>query len=298
MKIKILFFGSDQFSITTFKTIYQNLSADFDFNVACIPNGFFEKYILNNQINKIPYTNNAKLNFDIGIVASFGKFISPKIISQSSLGCMLNVHPSCLPEWRGPAPLQRSIMNDTNIGVSVIDIHPKIMDFGDIYLQQRIVNNRQSFFTNLCKDLAILGGNMVSKIISENLLQSKFEQNHSKATYAAAITSKDAKISCVKMTFEQIYNIYRAISHQETLYIDTIDNKTIYLRKISSGNSNISLEPGKIFYDKFSKCLYIGCIDNKNIGVFEGSLKGKSTILNAGGLYSALHLKQNQLYFN
>ena len=290
---KILFFGSDHFSLNSFKVIHKELFQDHKISVACIPNGIFEKFAKQHNCNFINGINFEE-TFDIGIVASFGKFIPYKVISK--FGYMLNIHPSLLPEWRGPAPLQRSIMNQTGVGVSIIDVHPKIIDAGDVYSQIPIKDKNTNFFSDLCSETAVLGAQLVTKIIRENSFNGKrFEQDHSKSTYAAAIRNKDALIDCKTMSANRIYNIYRAISHQETLHMHICNGKTIYLRKIVPdehlASRSFHLDPEQFYYDKNERILWIGCHQGDKIGIHQGLIKGKSSILDAGGLFSALHLK-------
>jgi len=77
--------------------------------------------------------------YDIGLVASFGYFISSRIIESFSKG-ILNAHPSLLPKYRGASPIQYTIMNgDQYSGVSIIDLDSKHFDAGNIWLQEQVV---------------------------------------------------------------------------------------------------------------------------------------------------------------
>jgi methionyl-tRNA formyltransferase len=292
---KILFFGSDHFSIKSFKEIYKELFQEHKIFATCIQGGRFEKFIKHNsEIDN--FKNDLEFNetFDVGIVASFGKFIPRKVISK--FGYMINIHPSLLPNWRGPAPIQRSLMNQSGIGVSIIGVHPKTIDAGDIYRQMPIQDGRIKFFSDFSNEAAILGAQLVNNIIKENSFDKrKAGQDHSKATYAAAIRNEDAIIDCKTMSADQIYDIFRAISHQETLHMNVNDGKIIYLRKVIQEerleHKPLQLGPGQICYEKNERNLWLGCSKGSKIGIKEGLIKGKSTILDAGGLYSALHLR-------
>lgn len=47
---------------------------------------------------------------------------------------IINVHASLLPKWRGAAPIIYSIMHgDSETGVSIMKIHPKRFDIGEVY---------------------------------------------------------------------------------------------------------------------------------------------------------------------
>ena len=78
-----------------------------------------------------------KLNPDIGVVIAYGKLIPRNIIQSFPKGCV-NVHPSLLPRWRGPSPIQAAILaGDQTSGMSImlIDEH---MDHGPILNQMTL----------------------------------------------------------------------------------------------------------------------------------------------------------------
>jgi methionyl-tRNA formyltransferase len=49
----------------------------------------------------------------------------------------INMHPSLLPKYRGPAPIHHALLNgDKTTGVSIIEIDPGAFDVGKILLQK------------------------------------------------------------------------------------------------------------------------------------------------------------------
>ena len=59
---------------------------------------------------------------DVGIVAAYGKIIPAEIINLLRHG-ILNIHPSLLPKYRGPTPIQTTILNgEKETGVTIIKI--------------------------------------------------------------------------------------------------------------------------------------------------------------------------------
>src|SRR3989344_9465715 len=68
---------------------------------------------------------------DLGVIAYYGKII-PKITLELPKYGFLNAHPSLLPLWRGPSPIQYTILNgDSETGVTIIKIDEQ-MDHGQI----------------------------------------------------------------------------------------------------------------------------------------------------------------------
>ncbi|MBI4134111.1 MAG: methionyl-tRNA formyltransferase [Candidatus Terrybacteria bacterium] len=79
----------------------------------------------------------AALAANLGVIASFGKIIPKGVLDLFPLG-VLNVHPSLLPRWRGPSPIQAAIAaGDKETGVTIMLTDEK-MDHGSILAQERL----------------------------------------------------------------------------------------------------------------------------------------------------------------
>jgi len=132
---------------------------------------------------------------DFGIVVSYGKMIPKEIVDFPRQG-LINIHPSLLPKYRGPAPIVAPILNgDNETGVTIIKIDAE-MDHGPILAQQKINLNGNEFIEDLEKTLADLGGELLAKILPEyatGIIEMK-DQDHSKATYVKKMTKADGEI--------------------------------------------------------------------------------------------------------
>lgn len=61
-------------------------------------------------------------------------------LSVSASSGILNVHASLLPKWRGACPIIHSLLNgDAITGVSIMQIHAKKMDVGEILSQRQAI---------------------------------------------------------------------------------------------------------------------------------------------------------------
>ena len=70
-----------------------------------------------------------------GVLVSYGKIIPQTIIDLFHPG-VINVHPSLLPKYRGPSPIESAIANrDKNTGVTIMRLE-QAMDAGPIYYQE------------------------------------------------------------------------------------------------------------------------------------------------------------------
>jgi methionyl-tRNA formyltransferase len=69
------------------------------------------------------------------VVAAFGQILTYDVLELPPYGC-LNVHPSLLPRWRGPAPVPAAIMaGDEITGVTIMKLDPGV-DTGPILSQR------------------------------------------------------------------------------------------------------------------------------------------------------------------
>lgn len=155
---------------------------------------------------------------DLLIVAAYGKII-PKIILDVPRKGGVNVHPSLLPRYRGPSPIQAAILNgDATTGVTVM-LMDEEMDHGPI-LAQRIFREVQppaggltSQYTteNLSEKLAELGAELLIETIPKwlNGEITPKKQDHEKATYTKIITKEDGRIDWHKSA-EEIERMVRA----------------------------------------------------------------------------------------
>ena len=104
--------------------------------------------------------------FDLGVVVSFGHLLPARVISAFPLGC-INVHPSLLPRYRGASPIQHALLSgDSETGVSVIDVHPTRLDGGDLLLQLPAPVQPADTFRSLHQRLAALGAQAVLHCIN------------------------------------------------------------------------------------------------------------------------------------
>lgn len=82
-----------------------------------------------------PYAHRTHHPFNLIVAVSFGLFVPPRILSALPYGG-LNLHPSLLPDLRGPAPLQWTILaRRPHTGVTLQTLHPTLFDHGRVLAQ-------------------------------------------------------------------------------------------------------------------------------------------------------------------
>ena len=102
----------------------------------------------------------AALGCDACVVVAYGLILPPPILAAPRLGC-INLHPSLLPRWRGPAPIQRTIeAGDAETGVAVIRMDQGV-DSGPILVMERVAVAEHATTGALHDELAARGARLV-----------------------------------------------------------------------------------------------------------------------------------------
>ncbi len=147
------------------------------------------------------------------IVSAYGKIIPKAVLAIPKYG-VLNVHPSLLPKFRGPSPIESAILsNETATGVTIMVLDEEV-DHGPVIAQrERILQGWPPRASELSKDLAQFGGKLLAEIIPEwiNGLQA-FPQNHTRATFTKKITKEDGLID---LTGDPLLNYKKIRAYDE-----------------------------------------------------------------------------------
>lgn len=151
--------------------------------------------------------------WDLFIVASYGKIIKKSVLDIPKYGA-LNVHPSLLPLLRGAAPLQWTILSGyARTGVTIMKMDEK-MDHGPIVAVEEIEVSPRVTYQELHDMLAITGGKLLASSIPGFLSGEIVPrgQDHSKASLAPKLLTRDAELSFEKMPPEEIDRKVRALN--------------------------------------------------------------------------------------
>jgi len=182
----------------------------------------------------------------------------------------LNVHPSLLPAYRGPAPIQRALMDgQTEVGVSVIEMMEKSkgIDAGEIWAMKQLTIPKLSYCVPLRAELAKLGGiELVSvlRAMMAGTAKSIPQATESHSPRAQLITAADAVIDFDKMSAMEIVARYRAISHQKPIYTYLPSGITLQIHEpeifYPTDSSLSDLEhPGWTIYSRPMNALIVRC---------------------------------------
>ena len=192
-------------------------------------------------------TKTYRLKPDLGVVVAYGKIIPPEIFNLPKHGT-LNIHPSLLPKYRGPSPVQTAILNgDIETGVTIMKIAEGVDD-GDIVASTSrqlspTVSSGQAHF-----ELFELGASLLIKTLPDYII-GKIKpqpQDNSKATYTHKFKTEDGEIKTTD-TAEQAYDKIRAFNPEPGTYIWFEKNtKKLRLKILEAEFANGRLEFKKV----------------------------------------------------
>ncbi|CRF50076.1 Methionyl-tRNA formyltransferase [Helicobacter heilmannii] len=133
----------------------------------------------------------AELKPDKIVVVAYGKILPQALLD---LAPCLNLHGSILPQFRGASPMQEMILHDLKtLGVSVIlmDAH---MDTGDILGVASFEKEKDDNLQDLGARLALLGAELMAKVLKNFEDITPTPQDHSQATYCKKISKADGLV--------------------------------------------------------------------------------------------------------
>lgn len=144
----------------------------------------------------------------LGVLVSFGRIIPKSILDLFEPVGIINLHPSLLPKYRGPSPIETAILNgDRTIGISFIKLS-KDMDAGPIYYQTTVNvldKGAEAMYEAISDVGAVKLSEIISKIIKGELSGSN--QDNNKATYTKLLSKNDGEINWDKPAKEILRSI-------------------------------------------------------------------------------------------
>ncbi len=161
------------------------------------------------------------LQLDAIVVVAYGQILKQPFLDLCPQKCV-NLHGSCLPRWRGAAPIQRAIMaGDHESGVS-LQVIVKKLDAGPVIGERKLKLGPEINALQLHNELQILGGELFK---SEFLgfLNGNIEprvQDETQVTYAAKIEKAEAQIDW-SWPATKIHNLVRGLTmgpHATTVF--------------------------------------------------------------------------------
>ncbi len=154
-----------------------------------------------------------QLKPELIVVVSYGQLLKQNLLDLPSLG-IINVHPSLLPKYRGPSPIQSAVLaGEKETGVTIMEINLEL-DAGDIIDVQKVSVDQEETFGEVETKLAQVSCHLLEKNLRKILQEKKIQktpQNHSQATFTKKIFPEDALISFDQPAWK-VHNLVRGMN--------------------------------------------------------------------------------------
>lgn len=220
--------------------------------------------------------NLVNLKPDLFCVVAYGKILPQDILDIPSLGS-INVHGSLLPQYRGAAPIQWSVINgDKTTGITTMYMDAG-MDTGDMILKQEVKIGENETTGELWSRLSTIGANLLVETVK------KIEEGTAprtpqtgKATMAPMLKKEMARIDWQNKNMIEIKNLVRGLNpimgaysmlQDKKLKIWKVDNEKLedftqkhYEFETEKDRIN-KLEPGTIMYIDSKEGVYVKAKD-------------------------------------
>lgn len=212
------------------------------------------------------------INPDVICVVAYGKIIPKEILEIPKYGCV-NVHPSLLPKYRGPAPIQWAILNgDETTGVTTMYLDEG-MDSGDIILQEETTIKKDETSGELWNRLSKLGSKLLVETLKEiENKKAPRKKQSDKYVLAPMLEKEMAKINWEEKNALEIKNLVRGLNPIMGAY-SILNNKKIKFWKVDNLSQDefitkypefkgyeyrfSDIEPGTVIYVDKKEAVYV-----------------------------------------
>lgn len=150
------------------------------------------------------------INPDFFVVVAYGRIIPIDLLAVPKKGA-INVHPSLLPKYRGPSPIQAAIANqekETGVTIMLMDEH---MDHGPVLAQHPMPIGSDDDSDTLLRKAANIGAPLLVETIKKYATGTvePREQEHDQATYCSLVKKEYGEIDWSQPA-DAIYAQFRA----------------------------------------------------------------------------------------
>ena len=253
--MRIIFAGSPLESKTTLEELFNNQSK-YNFNIVGVLSNppaiknrgkvlthtpvtmfakehnipaFTPEHLDTNLCNEI-----SKLNPDLLVCFSYGHIFGPKFLNIFPLGG-INIHPSLLPKYRGPTPIQTAIINNDYQSAVTIQKLSLGLDEGNIIKQVPFSIEDTDTTEYILRYTSLKGAYLILNIIQEYNNTNIFPEGTPQIglpSYTIKISKKDGYINW-NSSAQYIHNQVRAYSKNPGCYCLDNNNQIIKIHKTS-----------------------------------------------------------------
>ena len=186
-----------------------------------------------------------EMNPDVIVVIAFGQILSKEILDLPKYGC-INVHASLLPEYRGAAPIQWTVIDGKKESGVTTMYMAEGLDTGDIIDKKVIELDKKETGGSLFDRLSLIGGDLILETLKhlEDGTAKRIPQDDEKSSYAGKITKELGHIDFTKSAVE-IEQLIRGLNPWPSAFTH-IDDKTLKIWDADVIDEPVKEEPGTI----------------------------------------------------
>lgn len=212
------------------------------------------------------------LNPDVVIVVAYGKILPKDFLDYPRYGC-INIHGSILPEYRGAAPIQWSVLDGRELaGVTAMQMDVGL-DTGDMLLTKTTKIGEDETSGELYDRLTVLGADLLIETL-EKLPKGELtpvKQDDCKSSYAAMLDKTMSPIDFTKSAWE-VHNKIRGLDPWPVA-LTVLDGKNLKLFSSHISEELAGGKPGEAVVLKNGLAIFCG--DGKAVVVKDVQYEGK-----------------------
>ena len=179
------------------------------------------------------------------VAVAYGKILPQRVLDIPKYGC-LNMHGSILPEFRGPAPIQWSILSHKDeAGITAMYMSAG-MDEGDMIEVRKTPIDPMETSGELMERLAFIAADLCADTVRamENGTVTRTAQDGSKATYAPMLTKEMSPIDWTQSGRNVIDQVRGLIPWP--VATTEIQGKTFKIFRVERTGETTEREPGTL----------------------------------------------------
>lgn len=254
-KEKTIFFGSSKYVIPTIEMLNAGFGLALVVTTEKDPLDAVPSFC---SANNIPYLSVKNLKDEnvleqiknekalVGVLGYFGLIVPQELLDMFPKG-IINIHPSLLPKYRGPTPVQTAILNgDSETGTSII-LLDKEVDHGPMLIQKKLDIDPVDTTDSLHAKLFSLGAELIKEVLPIYLADgiTLQAQDHSAATFTKHLSKQSGQFDISNPpSKEKLNRIIRAYYPWPTAWtVVRIKNKEVRIKLLPG--QKLQMEGGK-----------------------------------------------------
>lgn len=264
MKLKLIFMGTPDFAVPALRELIKNYSVEAIFTQPDKPKGRGQKLQFT-PVKEVAVENNIQvcqpnklrgdvesleliktINPDLIIVIAYGQILPPSILQIPKYGCV-NLHASLLPELRGAAPINWSIINGNKKSGNTTMLMAEGLDTGDMLLSSEVIIGENETAGELHDRLSIAGIKLLIDTIEglrENSIVPRV-QDGSLSSYASMLNKELGHINWNEPA-EKVHALIRGVTPWPGAFTYLADKMVKLIRTEKSLSKGINDGVGEI----------------------------------------------------